>query len=193
MAFGFSVSRWQSCFDDEALAAIRDFVARVNPSQPWEELLAARPTPSSFELWTDFGTHMDLLLEQYGLKAPYDAVYVLPVDFSETLSADEIASSPAAVPLSDPRLLGTTYVLEADYVDRSWQGHRDEEYKYRCHAYAKAFDAWMAGIGSDTESAIAELEARDDAYDIISARLELAWVDAARASVTARCPVSVFW
>ncbi|MEZ4227054.1 MAG: hypothetical protein R3B13_39310 [Polyangiaceae bacterium] len=195
MGFGFSLQSWRSSFDEQSLAAIGEFVTRVNPSQSWDELMTAKPSPPfSFELWREFGEHFTLLMERYGLVAPYEAVHLLPVDFTETLDDDDAADAPIAVALTDERLVGKTYVLEADLVDRAWRASRDDLAQYSCRAYAKTFDAWMESLSPGTiDEAIARFSRRDDAFDIVYSRLELAWVHAARAAQATRCPVSVFW
>ena len=33
MSFGFSMQRWEACFDEEELSTVRGLVARTNPSQ----------------------------------------------------------------------------------------------------------------------------------------------------------------
>lgn len=186
MSFGFSMRGWERTFDAEELGPVREFVARVNPSQEWEELIRARPTPRSISLWNDFAGYWDEVLSRYGVVGPYDALHLLPVDFGE-----RAPTAPRLVNLR-PGAERAWLVLEARWVHGAWPGHADAAYARRSKANAKRFAAWMRTLGSDdVDQAIEAFLGRGDAFEIVTAHLELEWIDAARAACEARCPVAL--
>lgn len=188
MSFGLGMQSWESRLDDDQLATVRQFVGRVNPSQDWDALLRARPRPVSFSLWTDFCHYWDDFLARYGVVAPYDDVHLLPIDFGELSDR-----APRCVNLR-PAARTAWFVVDAQWVHRSWRGHADAGYAQRCRAYAKRFEAWMAKLEpGGIEEAIEAFEARRDAYEIVTAYLEMKWIGAARAACEARCPVALYW
>jgi len=142
---------WERTFDAEELGPVREFVARVNPSQEWE-----------------------------------DALHLLPVDFRER--------APTAARLVNlrPGAERAWLVLEARWAHGAWPGHADAAYARRSKANAKRFAAWIRTLGSDdVDQAIEAFLGRGDAFEIVTAHLELEWIDAARAACEARCPVAL--
>lgn len=193
MTFGYSMQRWQDCFDAPELEVLRTFVARVNPSANWSALLTRQPRERGrhLNLWTDFSHYFDEVLERYGVVAPYDAVHLLPIDFDERGGTG--AALTRCVNLRPAERSGW-YVLDADWVHRSWRGHTDELHAHRCRAYATCFTAWMLELEPGSiEAAIESFNARADSYETVTSFLELEWIEGARAVCETGCPLAVYW
>ncbi|HNC95339.1 MAG TPA: hypothetical protein PKW90_04390 [Myxococcota bacterium] len=187
MAFGYYLARWERCVDDEELERLRAYVGRVDPSTSWEVLLARRPPPRSFQLWTDFAPFWDSLLERHGLKGPYDPALLLPQDFgAQDPGAARVVNLRAGSPVA-------WWVVDAGWVQRGWPGHSNATYAKRIRDQAARFAEWRMKSGPEVEEAIEAFQRRPDAATLTAAYLELTWVEAAAAVCTSGCPAVVTW